>query len=82
MMLTCVQLSPYERAGVTGHAHPSPTAATMPIYDTVERNFKDLLVGLSFDVELRGLATKYNATPQSMQCPQLRASHYKPLGKP
>ena len=72
-MLTCDWQSPYERMGIRGHAHPSPEPAAMPTHD--------VLAGVAFEVELRGLATEYNAYPQSMQRPQLRSSEYKRKGK-
>jgi hypothetical protein len=62
------------------HAHPSPLVS--PRNDQTEQNLRDLLAGLSFDVELRGLAIGHNAAPHSMRYTQLRQSEYKPQGMP
>jgi len=69
-----LQPSLHTGLGVNGHAHPSPTAATMSASGTEEERLEELLAGLVFDVELRGLAFSSHAAPQAMHLPRLRKS--------
>jgi len=41
---------------------------------TAEERLEELLAGLAFDVELRGLAFSFHSSPQAMHLPRLRKS--------
>ncbi|KAF1945536.1 hypothetical protein EJ02DRAFT_46480 [Clathrospora elynae] len=67
-----VQNLPSRHLGVAGHGHPSPSK----FIDDTQR-LQDLLAGLVFDIDLRGMAASSAASLATMHFPRLRQSPSK-----